>query len=234
MLIDAHFHNSVGLLPLQHLNHIQGIVNSDSLEELEYNRANNQNYISFGIHPWKAEQVPADLAALLASVAIIGEIGMDSVWTQVDLAVQQDVFEQQLAIAVKQHKPVVLHTKGQEREILALIRNYPNRYLIHWYATPDYLAEYLALDTYFTAGPDVFTDKAVQKVAQQVPLQRVLVESDGIDAIAWAQNIAVENVDYVATLQASYQYLAALHGIGVNELELILADNFQRFVHGDS
>ena len=53
-----------------------------------------------GLHPWKA-----DLAAFeamepwLERTEIIGEIGLDSVWCQVDMDVQREVFRRQLSLA---------------------------------------------------------------------------------------------------------------------------------------
>ena len=75
----------------------------------------------------------------------IGEIGLDNVWCTVDLGVQRTVFERQLAFAQQLGKPVVLHTKGMEREILDTIRYYPKRYLVHWYACPHWLQDYIDL-----------------------------------------------------------------------------------------
>ena len=54
---------------------------------------------------------------LLKQASIIGEIGMDSVWCDVDLEIQKEVFEKQLQLAKEWDKPVILHTKGQEKTI---------------------------------------------------------------------------------------------------------------------
>lgn len=140
-----------------------------------------------GIHPWHADQYCLeDMEPWMKLCPVIGEIGMDSVWCAVDLSVQKERFEQQLYLAQSWGKPVVLHTKGQEEEIADILREYPNRYLVHWYSCDFHLEKYLELDCYFSVGPDVWWNKAVQQVARFSPADRLLLETDGLDAVKWA------------------------------------------------
>lgn len=142
---------------------------------------------TFGLHPWHAgEYSVEEMKKYLDSCSVIGEIGMDSVWCEVPLPVQQAVLEQQLLLAAEQKKPVILHTKGQEAQIAELIGRYPNTYLVHWYSSEQYVEEYLKLDCYFSIGPDVWWNRAVQRVARLVPENRILVETDGMSAVKWA------------------------------------------------
>ena len=141
----------------------------------------------FGLHPWYADQWKVeDMMPYLEKCRVIGEIGMDSLWCNVPLKRQKEVLEKQLQIAAEWKKPVVLHTKDQEREILELIRKYPNTYLVHWYSADHDLDGYLDLDCYFSIGPDVIWNPAVQQVARRVPENRILLETDGMDAVKWA------------------------------------------------
>lgn len=142
---------------------------------------------TFGIHPWHAGSLSfQELKPWLLSCPVIGEIGMDSVWCSVPLKLQEQVFREQLAFACAQKKPVILHTKGQEKTIAAILKEYPNTYLVHWYSCGEYLSDYLALDCYYSIGPDVGQNPAVQKTAAAVPLDRILVETDGMEAVRWA------------------------------------------------
>lgn len=88
--------------------------------------------------------------------SVIGEIGMDSVWCDIPLDIQRAVFVQQLKIAGKLNKPVILHTKGQEREIAELIQDFPGKVCVHWYSGDiETLEKFIQKDCYFTLGPDV-------------------------------------------------------------------------------
>lgn len=71
---------------------------------------------ALGLHPWQAGNVSfRDMEPWLLKAPVIGEIGMDSVWCDVPLSKQEKVFCAQLELASALKKPVVLHTKGQEK-----------------------------------------------------------------------------------------------------------------------
>ena len=92
-----------------------------------------------GLHPWYADQYTVqDMEPYIRRCPVVGEIGMDSVWCQVPLPIQERVFREQLAMACSLKKPVVLHTKGQEKAIASILKEYPNRYLVHWYSCEEY------------------------------------------------------------------------------------------------
>ena len=100
---------------------------------------------------------------------------------------QREVFERQLEIASEGGKPVVLHVKGMERE--AAERDpagIPAGTWVHWYSDLEWLDLYLEQDCYFSVGPDVAVNPAVQQVARRADLSRLLVETDGFGAVRWA------------------------------------------------
>ena len=235
MLADAHCHldGSAELAALQRDEHILAIINCQSPAEWETNRTLVGTYqpLSFGIHPWEASDLRwAAVTPYLEATSIVGEIGMDSVWTDVNLLDQSRLFEAQLHFAHDHRKPVILHTKGCERAVLTAIRKYPNRYLVHWYASPEYQADYIRLDCYFTIGPDVLTDPAVTQLAKTIPLNRLLIETDGLSAVAWAQHRPVQISDYPDILRQSLHIVANLRGIAPVELEAQVYQNLQRFL----
>lgn len=113
--------------------------------------------ISFGLHPWYAQRYSVEACReYLECCAFVGEIGMDSVWCQVPLPIQRQVLERQLQTAADLGKPVLLHTKGQERAIGEVIRDFPGKICVHWYSgTEREMEPYLDKGCYFTLGPDV-------------------------------------------------------------------------------
>lgn len=140
-----------------------------------------------GLHPWYSDKwEPEDMFSWMKKVPLIGEIGMDNVWCDVPLEHQRIVLEKQLRFASEIKKPVILHTKGQEKEIARIIAHYSNTYLIHWYSAKEAPTDYLKQDCYFSIGPDVLWNQAVQNVAGIVPENRILIETDGMEAVDWA------------------------------------------------
>ena len=189
---------------------------------------------ALGLHPWQAGNVSfRDMEPWLLKAPVIGEIGMDSVWCDVPLSKQEKVFCAQLELASALKKPVVLHTKGQEKKIAGLIRNYENTYLVHWYSDNNGagMREYLGLDCYFTVGPDAGKSEAVKQVIKSVPLSRLLVETDGWPAVCWALGeIPKERMRSV--LEDSIQMIAKEKGISLQETKEALEKNFFRFLTG--
>lgn len=150
---------------------------------------------TFGLHPWYTDRYcAADIEPYFSCCPVIGEIGMDSVWCNVPLDIQERAFTRQLSMACEMKKPVILHTKGQEERIAALISRYPNTYLVHWYSSPDFPESYMDLDCYFSIGPDVWWNKTVRQLAAKLSPERILVETDGAAAVRWALEEAPEHL----------------------------------------
>ncbi len=85
---------------------------------------------------------------------------------------------------------------GLDVEIIELIKKYPNTYLVHLYSADHDLDGYLDLDCYFSVGPDVIWNPAVQQVAKRVPENRILLETDGMEAVKWAWEEGQKNQNY--------------------------------------
>ena len=148
-----------------------------------------------GIHPWHAAQVQLDeMRPWMESAALIGEIGLDSVWCDTPMDAQLRAFTAQLDWAAAHGKGVVLHTKGCEDEISRRMEGFPHPVIVHWYSGgPDALERFLAQNCYFTIGPDVAFNPAVQAVAMRAPDDRILFETDGMDAVRWALGSAASH-----------------------------------------
>ena len=223
---DAHYHYSKEIEMLQNEYDISGICNVANEKEYELVHQKHLFY-SCGVHPWNASlDTLESMLPLLKQASIIGEIGMDSVWCDVDLEIQKEVFEKQLQLAKEWDKPVILHTKGQEKTILDLIREYPNTYVVHWYGCMDYVKEYDEVASYFTIGPSIGKEVEVTHLVKQVSIDKLLMESDGIEAVKWA----IDSVDYIAALKNEITQVAQLKNKTYSEVESILDQNFSKLI----
>lgn len=232
-IIDGHIHVTKEILPILRKNCVYCIANSDNLREYKMlqNAGLSEMVISAGIHPWKADVTDwEEIEPALKEAKVIGEIGLDNVWCNVNMAVQQKVFLRQLELAVQLQKPVILHTKGMEKEISEIIRQFPNRYLVHWYSCERYLEEYIQMGCWFTVGPAVFRDKAVEAVARKVPLNRLLIESDGLDGISWGQNREIEVLDYTEAMKEHLHAVAKIRGCEAKDLLEQMKRNLDAFL----
>lgn len=214
---------------------------AERLEEIRRRQDNAGILIpTYGLHPWHADlEALKRMEPFLEHSMLIGEIGMDSVWCEVPLNLQREVFEYQLALAGGKGRPVILHTKGQEKTIADIIRKYPNRYLVHWYSSEFWQEEYLDLDCYFSIGPDVWWNSAVRKLAQRVPADRLLIETDGMGAVRWAYEEADAKGSRSGLVQLPQTLETALRNTletvaGIRETECLalakqIRENFLRF-----
>ncbi len=143
---------------------------------------------TMGVHPHECANVPAaDWAtlALLARdprVAAVGEAGLDYHYDRSPREEQQRWFRHQAALAREVGKPLVVHTREADDDTAAILRELPPpRGLIHCF-TSDATAvrRYLDLGLYVSlAGVVTFKNAdALRDAARQVPLDRLLVETD--------------------------------------------------------
>lgn len=234
-LIDAHIHlDQPDLIQVLCDHQISATINCDSPAEFKQNSLltsdNPRLMLSAGIHPWKVDQVTfEEMLPVLKKVPVIGEIGLDNVWTKNSLVLQQSLFEKQLSYAKKAHKPVIIHTKGVEEITYKILKKFPNTYLIHWYSSSWGVEQFLELGCYFSIGPSFQNESSVQKLMQMIPLDRVLIESDGLTSIRWALDHDFSVAEYVPFMEMMVQNLAQIHGLTPMQMSIQLQSNLQSF-----
>lgn len=237
MLHDAHFHcQDPAFLKQLRKYGISGIVNIQSPQEYAFIKgqlsAKDAIRMSAGIHPWDVESITWEaMRPIMEEVTIIGEIGLDNVWCQSDIQKQKAVFERSLAYACKHHKPVILHTKGMEKQVLSYIKKYRNTYLVHWYSSMDNLKDYVDYGCYFTIGPSIKSDAAVMQVAKLVPLDHLMIESDGLNALSWCEGRTVTLQEYKGLLQRTIREIAQIKQMEMETVEQQLNHTFEQFIH---
>jgi len=203
MLIDAHTHldhypPETLAAALEEIEQHQILTFSNSVDPASYRRnleiSKKSSLIvpSFGIHPWWAAKNMDRLESitpLIEQSPILGEIGLDYYFEadESTYPAQQTVFEFFLAAAQTQNKIVNLHTKGAEPEILALLDRYQiRRAIVHWYSGPFHiLHQMIDRGYYFTVGVELLHTKHIQTIAQKLPPERLLTETDNPDGYEW-------------------------------------------------
>ena len=127
---------------------------------------------------------------------------------------------------------VTEETETMEAEIAEAIRPFTVPKLVHWYSCGEHLEKYLAQDCYFTVGPDHRTNPAVQAVLRGAPPDRIMTETDGLEAVAWALGRAVRPEEIGDILRSELTAIARVHGISAYEAEDRVEENFERFWGG--
>ena len=244
MYIDAHTHldfyneNIDKAIEYINKNKILTLANSMDIESYKLNKSylEKSKYIKvlFGIHPWKAHEFKCDLNSIIPYIEeseLIGEIGLDYLWVE-DKSVfkrQREVFYFILDEAIKRNKFVTLHTKEAEEEIYnALkIRNY-NRVIIHWYSgNIELLDKFIDLGCYFTISVDIGYSKLTEEVLNKIPLDRLLLETDGPTALEWVNGI----YGYPIEIKRVYEVVSKYKNIELDKLKNIIKGNYLKIIN---
>ena len=149
-------------------------------------------YAACGIHPEDCEafgSVDTLRERLLPFLqhpkcVAIGEIGLDYYYDLSPRETQRDVMQKQMALAWEIGAPVAWHIRDAHGEILEIMKAWKNRLtggIIHCFSgSPGIAREYLKLGYYISfAGPLTFKKAPhLQTAAREVPLDRLLVETD--------------------------------------------------------
>lgn len=146
-------------------------------------------YAAVGIHPHNAKECTENTWELLNRLAqnpkVIawGEIGLDYFRDLSPRELQQKCFIQQIELANDAGLPIIVHNRDAHADILKIIKqNRPeNGCIFHSYSGSWEMAkELLKMDFYLSfSGPLTFKNaRHTVEVAQQIPLDRFLVETD--------------------------------------------------------
>ena len=148
-------------------------------------------YAGVGIHPEEAYEMGAADDERLAAwtkeprVVAIGEIGLDYYWEkdQERRALQRKIFVRQLDLARQLHLPVCIHDREAHGDTLAILQREGRglKGVLHCYSgSLETAREVLKLGFYIGVdGPLTFKNaKALPELVREVPLERLLLETD--------------------------------------------------------
>ncbi len=144
-----------------------------------------------GWHPQDAVHMKADdldwieqLARTHPKVVALGEMGLDYYWDTSPKDVQQRVFREQIRLARKLGKPIVIHNREAHADIVAILREekaYDVGGVMHCFSGSWEIAKQcLDMNFYISfGGPITFKNaKQPKEVLANVPLDRLLIETD--------------------------------------------------------
>jgi len=199
----------------------------DSRKVLDLARRTPDIQACLGLHPheataWDSETSQA-LEELLRdpSARFVGETGLDWHYDFSPRAVQEQVFRDQIRLARRIGKPLMIHTREAPEDTLRILEEEEAgkvRGIIHCFSEDLPFAR-RALDLgFFLSFSGILTFKkaeAIQEVAAWAPLDRILVETDS-PYLAPVPHRGKTNEPAFVTFVA--EYLARLRGMPLAEL----------------
>ncbi|WP_295459128.1 TatD family hydrolase [uncultured Thiodictyon sp.] len=192
--------------------------------------------VSVGVHPNESaggSPSVADLVALAADPrnVAIGETGLDYFRSEGDLEWQRERFRTHIAAARTCAKPLIIHMRDARQDCIRILREEGADAVggvLHCF-TEDWETARQGLDLgFYVSFSGIVTFKAaapLREVARQVPLERLLIETDS-PYLAPAPHRGKPNEPrFVAQVAAC---IAQLRGIPVEELARVTSENYFR------
>ncbi|KSU57816.1 hydrolase TatD [[Bacillus] enclensis] len=191
-------------------------------------------YASIGWHPVDAiDMKEEDLAWIeeLSShpkVVALGEMGLDYHWDKSPKDIQKEVFRKQIHLAKKVKLPIIIHNREATQDIVDILREEGAEEvggIMHCFSgSPEIAQECVDMNFYISlGGPVTFKNaKKPKEVAQEIPLERLLIETD-CPYLAPHPNRGKRNEPAYVKLVA--EQIAELKGISLEEVETVTTEN---------
>ena len=165
-----------------------GCDGESSRTAAELSRRHDHVWAAVGWHPqewesWSAESMPLIRAlAREPKVAAIGEIGLDYYWDKDHKALQKEMFERQICLALELGLPVIVHDREAHEDCMEMVFRYPElRGVFHCFSGSAEMAEELLRRGWYLGFDGPVTYKNARKALEVLaicPLDRLLLETD--------------------------------------------------------
>lgn len=175
--------------------------------------------VAIGIHPWDASsRSVAEIEPLIAGANIVGEIGLDSV-CEVDFEQQLSVFHEQLALAEKFDKPVVIHCVRTFEQVMNELKKHSLRAVIFhgFIGSPEQAKRAVERGYFLSFGERSFRSPKSIESLRITPLDHLFLETDD----------SPTNIDDI------YSQAAEILGITTEYLAEITTKNFNYIFNGN-
>ncbi|PKO47040.1 MAG: DNAase [Betaproteobacteria bacterium HGW-Betaproteobacteria-22] len=249
MLVDSHCHLnfpelSANLPVIKQAMHDHGVGHAlcisvtlaDFPQVLSLAEAHDHFYATVGVHPDYEDIQEPTLNELIAlaqhpKVIGIGETGLDYFRLTGDLAWQRARFRTHIQAAIAVGKPLVIHTRNAADDTLRIMREENAQQVggvMHCFTESlDVAMQAIALGFYISFSGIVTFKNAlsIKEVARQVPLDRVLVETDSPYLAPVPYRGKINQPAYVKYVA---EEIASLRGISYEEVSTATTDNFFR------
>jgi len=193
-------------------------------------------WATVGVHPHDASQLSSEVLAELERLArndcvvAVGEIGLDFYRNLSPPAVQERAFVEQLELARRLGKPVVIHDRDAHSQVLGLLRQVGKDWqgVMHCFSGDEEMAKQVISMGFFVslAGPVTFDNAhRLQAVARFVPLERLLIETDCPYLAPQPHRGQRNEPAYVRLVAAK---LAELKAVSLERVAEVTTDNAKR------
>lgn len=214
-----------------------GLNHEDNKETLELSKKYDIFLPALGLYPTHIiESSDAEIKKALKfikdnkdKIVAIGEVGLDLYHDKDPKHFEKQVkyFKQIIKLANEIKKPLIVHSRKAETDIWGPLKDAKVPVVMHCFSGPAQALQIgIERNYYFTIPCSVIRNKNQRKVAQRVPLDRLLTETD-------APYLAPEPRDrnISSNIKVTLSKVAELRGTTIVKLEKAVLENFKRLFY---
>lgn len=206
---------------------------SDSLNNLSLGIKHPDIFlVAIGIHPQECGDSPAKLREILKDnshkISAIGECGLEFIGDY-NKNKQKDCFIEQIKIAEKYKKPLIIHARKAVDETIEILSDYEKLSgVFHCYAGGNKrIKKVLSLgkDWYFGIDGNVTYEMGLEEVVKNIPKDRLVLETDSPYLSPEPYRGQVNNPNNIIYV---YKKIAEIWGMRLEETEKIIDANAKK------
>ena len=204
--------------------------------------------VSLGIHPLDVSGIVTESAGLAISekidfdeefefiktkkdkIVALGEFGLDFKYplTQEKITLQKEIFLKFLDLAEKIKKPVILHSRKAEKEVLDILPSFKLKVCLHCFTgRKSLILRAASAGYYFSIPPIIQRLQHFQMLVSEVGIEQILTETDS----PWLAPF-LSLINEPANVKFAIEKIAEIKKISSEALSKKIWENFEKiFVH---
>ena len=212
-------------------------VDKDNIPRvLQHARQHRQVYASVGVHPMSCVDELIDEETLVAltrepKVVAVGETGLDYYYEGTQAELQRQSFAMHLRVAGRTSLPVIVHTRSAQEDTLRLMGEHADPKsagVMHCFTESAEMAAAAMEMNFLISFSGIITFRnatELREVVRQVPLERLLVETDSPYLAPVPHRGRTNEPRFVVEVADA---VAQIKGVSRAEVDAVTTENFFR------
>ena len=114
-------------------------------------------------------------------IVAVGEVGLDYYWIKEQQLreKQKELFRKMINLAKRMNKPLVIHSRDAGNDTLNILKEEDaSRILLHLFNSRGQINQVIDNGWSISIGPSILKSKDIKKIARDMPLDKVMLETD--------------------------------------------------------
>ncbi|MCM3252548.1 Qat anti-phage system TatD family nuclease QatD [Priestia aryabhattai] len=194
----------------------------------------DSKYVRFalGIHPELVGKFPEQIPFFYKKILdcrYIGEIGLDFTGENISYKdLQLEVFKKTIEICnLCGGKILSIHSRGATKEVIEIIGSeFNGKIILHWFSgNMTDIERAVQNGYYFSVNLDMFNTAKGRKIINKLPIERILLESDGPFTKSFRKAYNIFSID------KAIRELGNIKSIEIEKVNMLLKRNFQTLLN---